>query len=127
MIAMNGQGATRGKVCVLEIEASCNQSLAAIHSGTHALSSFLFHLIDSKYEELRRITGDGRNGLNLTLLRTFRIPLPPMEEQRVIAEMLDSVDEAIASERKRRDALAATKASAAHALLTGQVRVGEGG
>ena len=33
MVAMNGQGTTRGKACVLGIKASCNQSLAAMLAG----------------------------------------------------------------------------------------------
>ena len=95
MVAMNGQGATRGKACVLDIEAACNQSLAAVRSGRYSRNSFLFHVLDSAYEELRSITGDGRNGLNLTLVRTFRLPLPPLSEQRAIAAVLDSIDDAI--------------------------------
>ena len=95
MIAMNGQGATRGKACVLDIEAACNQSLAATRSGQHSDNRFLFHVLDSAYEELRGLTGDGRSGLNLGLIRTFRFPLPPLPEQQAIAAVLDSIDDAI--------------------------------
>ena len=95
MLAMNGQGATRGKTCVLGIEATCNQSLAAIRSGNCSNSGFVFHVLDSAYERLRSLTGDGRSGLNLGLIRSFRFTLPPLPEQRAIAEVLDSIDEAI--------------------------------
>ena len=94
MIAMNGQGTTRGKAGVLGIEAACNQSLAAV-SGCRSDNGFLFHVLDSSYERLRRLTGDGRNGLNLTLLRQLQLLLPPLPEQRAIAAVLDSIDEAI--------------------------------
>ena len=95
MLAMNGQGATRGKTSVLDIEATCNQSLAAIHSGKFSDNRFLYQVLDSAYMRLRGLTGDGRNGLNLGLIRAFRFTLPPLPEQRAIAAVLDSIDEAI--------------------------------
>lgn len=96
MLALNGQGKTRGKVAVLEVEAACNQSLAAIRGRNGIESQFLLHDLDSRYEELRRLTGDdARNGLNLGILRSLRFAIPPLDEQRRIAEVLDSIDAAI--------------------------------
>ena len=95
MIAMNGQGSTRGKASILEIEAACNQSLAAIRSKGETTNAFLFHVLNAAYDRLRGITGEGRNGLNLELIRGYRLCLPPLHEQRVIADVLDSIDEAI--------------------------------
>ena len=118
MLAMNGQGATRGKTCVLDIEATCNQSLAAISSGPRSNNRFLFQVLDSAYERLRGLTGDGRNGLNLGLIRTFRFTLPPLPEQRAISAVLDSIDEAI---ERTEAVIAATehlRDSLLHELLT---------
>jgi type I restriction enzyme S subunit len=96
MLAMNGQGSTRGKVAVLEVEAACNQSLAAIRGKNGVDSRFLLHNIDSRYDELRNLTGgDARSGLNLGLIRGFRLNVPPPDEQRRIAEVLDAIDAAI--------------------------------
>ena len=95
MVAMNGQGATRGKATVLGIESSCNQSLAAIRSNQESNDQFVFHVLSARYEDLRGLTGEGRNGLNLDLIRRFRFLLPPLHEQRAIADVLDSIDEAI--------------------------------
>ena len=95
MIAMNGQGSTRGKASILEIEAACNQSLAAIRSKSETTNAFLFHVLNAAYDRLRGITGEGRNGLNLELIRGYRLCLPPLHEQRAIADVLDSIDEAI--------------------------------
>ena len=118
MLAMNGQGATRGKTCVLDIEATCNQSLAAIRSGQHSDNRFLFHTLDSAYEGLRKITGDGRNGLNLRLIRTFRFTLPPLPEQRAIAAVLDSIDEAIDRTEAVVAAIERLRDALLHELLT---------
>ena len=123
MIAMNGQGTTRGKACILDIEAACNQSLAAIRSGMWCRNRFLFYLLDSAYEELRRITGDGRNGLNLKLLRAFRIPLPSLDEQEAICTILNRVDVALESVSHELHGLQSLRTSAANALLSGRVRV----
>lgn len=124
MVAMNGQGTTRGKVCLLGIDASCNQSLAAILAKDDLAISFLFHVMESAYKRLRSLTGEGRNGLNLGLLRSFLIPLPTLQEQQTIAAMLDSVDAAVERSREERDMLESLKASTADALLTGRTRVG---
>ena len=57
----------------------------------------------------------------------MRVPKPHVTEQRAIATVLDSVDEAIKQTREERKELQSLKASAADALLTGRVRIfGEG-
>ena len=118
MVAMNGQGATRGKACILNIEAACNQSLAAVRLEEHSDNRFLFHGLDSGYQELRGLTGDGRSGLNLGLIRTFRFLLPPLHEQRAIAAMLDSIDEAIECTEAVIAATERLRDSLLHELLT---------
>lgn len=109
MMALNGQGKTRGKVALLDIETTCNQSLAGlIADRTRLLPDYLFYSLDAQYQDIRNITGDdARNGLNLGILRALAIALPPFDEQRRIAEVLRSVDEAIAAAE---DALAASQA-----------------
>ncbi len=119
MLALNGQGKTRGKVAVLEVEAACNQSLAAIRGRSGIESQFLLHDLDSRYEELRRLTGDdARNGLNLGILRALRFAIPPTGEQRHIAGVLDAIDAAI---EKTEAVIAATerlRSALLHELLT---------
>ena len=118
MVAMNGQGATRGKACVLGIEASCNQSLAAICSRQQTKNGFLFHVLDSAYHLLRSLTGDGRAGLNLELIRGFSFLLPPLREQRAIAAVLDTIDDAIEGTKAVIAATEQLRESLLHQLLT---------
>ena len=118
MVAMNGQGATRGKACVLGIEASCNQSLAAICSRQQTENGFLFHVLDSAYHLLRSLTGDGRAGLNLELIRGFSFLLPLLPEQRAIAAVLDSIDDAIECTDAVIAATEQLRGSLLHQLLT---------
>ena len=62
--------------------------------------------------------------INRVDLFKYSLPLPPLAEQRTIAAVLDSVDDAIARGRSETDVLRALKSSTADALLTGRVRVG---
>ena len=96
MIALNGQGKTRGTVALLRTEATCNQSLVSISPINEQvlLSEFLFHNLRMRYQELRRMTGDDgndRRGLNMVLIRDIQFPLPSLDKQREIVEVLDSV------------------------------------
>lgn len=118
MVAMNGQGRTRGMTALLEIEAACNQSLAAIRSDGRAEQRFLFHVLDQSYERLRDLTGDGRSGLNLELIRSYDLLLPPLPEQRAIAAVLDAADDTI---ERTEAVIAATeelRSALLHELLT---------
>ena len=53
----------------------------------------------------------------------FRLPVPSLPEQQVIAGLLDSVDASIAEARKEREGLQSLKDSTADALLTGRKRI----
>ena len=118
MVAMNGQGSTRGKASILEIEAACNQSLAAVRSKDGTNNTFLFHVLTAAYDRLRGITGEGRNGLNLELVRGYRVCLPPPPEQRAIADVLDSIDDAIERTEAIIAATETLRDSLLHELLT---------
>jgi type I restriction enzyme, S subunit len=105
MIALNGQGKTRGTVALLRTKATCNQSMVSIYPKDigQLLPEFLFTNLHGRYEELRKITGDSgndRRGLNMPLIRSIKIPLPPLPEQQRIVAILDEafagIDAAVA-------------------------------
>ncbi|GAB2922132.1 restriction endonuclease subunit S [Rheinheimera gaetbuli] len=106
LIALNGQGKTRGTVALLRIDgATCNQSIVSINpNNPEQLSSeYLFYYLKSQYQQIRNITGDkDRAGLNMPLIRAIEIPLPPLAEQKRIAAILDKAD---AIRRKRQQAI----------------------
>jgi type I restriction enzyme S subunit len=94
MIALNGQGKTRGTVAILRIEATCNQSLVCIvpKDRDQLLPEYLHLNLHGRYEEIRRITGDDgkdRRGLNMPLIRNIELPIPPLAEQKKIVAVLD--------------------------------------
>jgi type I restriction enzyme, S subunit len=90
VIALAGQGKTKGMVAQLAIESTCNQSMAAIIPNYKLNGRFLFWWLDSKYQPIRNLAGgDLRDGLNLELIGGIPIPVIPLFEQNSIAEFLD--------------------------------------
>ena len=75
---------------------------------------------------IRRLATPGvsQANINPTSLKSLTIALPTLPEQRIIASLLNGVDEAIERGRAETQMLQSLKASAADALLTGRVRVG---
>jgi type I restriction enzyme S subunit len=106
LIALNGQGKTRGTVALLRFDGTtCNQSIVSINpiDKDKLFPDFLFYYLKSQYQNIRNITGDkDRAGLNMPLIRCIEIPLPPLEEQKRIAAILDKAD---GIRRKRQQAI----------------------
>lgn len=91
VIALAGQGKTRGLVAITKIELCTNQSLCAIVSHKSMNSSFLYHFLRSQYQQLRSVSsGDGtRGGLNLQMIKAYSVPVPPLPVQEEIVRILD--------------------------------------
>jgi type I restriction enzyme S subunit len=92
LVALTGQGKTRGQATVLRIEATINQHLAAIVCDEdHLDGEFVFWALTGQYAALRMVS-DGQGGTKGALtcdeLGRFRIPKPPIEVQRSIARAL---------------------------------------
>jgi type I restriction enzyme M protein len=104
LIALNGQGKTRGTVALLKMHnATCNQSLVAIRSQDEEvlLPDYLHAVLDSMYQEIRDLTGDEqRSGLNIPILKTIRIPLPRLEVQRQIVAEIEGYQKVIEGARQ---------------------------
>ena len=102
LIALNGQGKTRGTVAMLRIPATCNQSVVCMTpiERNRLLAEYLFYYLESQYQCIRDTTGDkDRRGLNMPLLRAIEVPIAPVAEQRRIVAILDEVFGNIATAR----------------------------
>ena len=102
MIALNGQGKTRGTVALLRTQATCNQSMVSISPkpSSGLLPEFLYANLHGRYEEIRRMTSDDdkdRRGLNMGLVRSIKIPIAPLAEQQRIVGLLDEAFEGLAT------------------------------
>lgn len=108
MIAMSGQGKTRGICGITSEETACSQSVAAIICGPRISPFYLQKYLTSMYKRIRDWTGDNsRSGLNLTIIRSFQVLLPPLREQEAIHQILESASKSISyteiSERIRNE------------------------
>lgn len=86
-------GATIFKTAFLEFEATTNQNIASIKSkdAKNLNDKFVFYYITNLYNDLKSKMRD-YGMLNLTTLRQFKIPVPPIEEQERIVAILDKFD-----------------------------------
>ena len=93
VIALAGQGKTRGKVARIKIDLTTNQSLASLTFDEKLVNSdYVYHFLESQYENLRQISsGNGnRGGLNLQMISSYQIPIPPLDVQAEIVRILDA-------------------------------------
>jgi len=89
-------GATAGEVGILEFESSTNQAVCGITPGPSVDGEFLFQALLLHKPTLIKMAGGGAQpNISQEIIRNFKIPLPPIAEQRKIAEILRTWDEAI--------------------------------
>lgn len=128
LMAMYGQGVTRGKVAILGIEAACNQACAAITPKDDAvLPRYLYHFLAWRYEAIRSLAHGGQQqNLNLEIVRDLPVVYPQAhDEQKEIVAILDALDRKIALHRQKRAVLEELFQSLLHKLMTGEIRVAD--
>ena len=72
---------------------------------------------------LKEREGQLKKGINAKMLSKFKIPLPPLEEQKAIAERLKAIDDLIEIKRKEKEQIEKAKKKVMDLLLTGKVRI----
>lgn len=100
VIALAGQGKTRGTVAITAIKLCTNQSLCGIVINDETiLNKYVYFYLQTRYNDLRRISsGDGtRGGLNLKMVGSYPIPIPTIKEQSRIVSILDTFEASIAN------------------------------
>lgn len=126
LIALAGQGKTRGTVAYLTNPMALNQSLAALVTNEKCNAEFLFYLIENMYLSLRELSsGDGgRGGLNKKLIKGIEVTVPvDVAEQKAIAAVLTAMDEEIEGLEAERDKIIQIREGAMDDLLTGRARL----
>ena len=124
LMAMYGQGKTRGQVAKLGIEAATNQACAAILLNGQHDPDFYFQLLSSQYEAIRELGNAGtQQNLSGGILKELPVPVPPVAEQRRIARILSMWDQAIATAERLVAASQTEKDVLANALLSGRRRL----
>ncbi|MDO8368306.1 MAG: restriction endonuclease subunit S [Saprospiraceae bacterium] len=117
LLAMYGEGKTRGKCSELQIEACTNQAIAAIYFEKHEarVKPFLKYFLHKNYGDIRKMSSGGvQPNLNLGIVKKTVFPFPPIEEQHLIVSEIerrlsvcDKLEETIAGSLKAAEVLRA--------------------
>ena len=91
LVAMYGEGQTRGRCAELAIDATCNQACAAIalRPGLDAYRRLVHLHFDANYSANRRLASGGvQPNLSGALIKEMVVALPPPEEaERIVVEV----------------------------------------
>lgn len=113
LVAMYGEGQTRGRISELQIAAATNQACAALlfDDLTAQFRPYIKLFFQKSYEDVRRLASGGvQPNLNLSIIRNTLIPLAPSNEQARIVELCNEflsyisiVEFAVATAKQRRE------------------------
>lgn len=126
LMAMYGQGKTRGQVALLGIKAATNQACAAILPRKGIDPYFVFLNLAGRYEEIRKISNSGgQENLSQGLIREIPFAFPPDDdEQRKVTACLSSLDALISGETQKLEALKTHKKGLMQQLFPAPEEVG---
>jgi type I restriction enzyme, S subunit len=90
LLAMIGEGKTRGQAAILRVPAAHNQNTAAIRVSEINLSSeYLYYFLQYQYEHTRRVgSGNNQKALNKFRVSSIQIPLCALAEQVEVSSRL---------------------------------------
>jgi type I restriction enzyme S subunit len=95
LVAMYGEGKTRGQITELAVPAACNQACAALQLANADLREWIKRWFGSFYLQLRaQAAGGVQPNLNLEIIKSLSVPIPPPAEA---AEILRRVSDALAA------------------------------
>ena len=104
LIAMYGQGKTRGMTAYLNIEACTNQACACILPSDQINQTFLWKFLILSYDDLRGMAkGGNQPNLNGTIIKNYPILYPPRELQEQFAAFVAQTDKSKAVIQKALD------------------------
>ena len=115
-------GATAGKVAVLKVLAATNQAVLAMNPvDSNLCSDFLFWVME--YEAVRlmkKVQGAAQPNLSKNLIGNHKVTLPQLPEQKAIADLLSTWDEAIEKTERLIQAKVRQKLGELHSRISSQ-------
>lgn len=95
-----------GKVAIAGVEMYCNQGFKNLICSNRIYNRYLYHFLKDSTEYLNSLgRGATFKEISKSIVENIEIPLPPLEEQRRIADVLDKVSDLIAKRREQLDKL----------------------
>ncbi|TMR42893.1 restriction endonuclease subunit S [Streptococcus pseudopneumoniae] len=112
LIAMYGQGQTRGRSAILKVESTSNQACGAIFPNKIDNPVFIWHQLMLRYSELRELgRGGNQPNLNGQLIKNFELIFPPLALQNEFADFVAQVDKSQLAIQKSLEELETLKKS----------------
>ncbi len=115
--------ATIGETVINKIQVATNQAILAIVPKPCFILEFGLYTIKYYNKVLinQNIQSTQKN-VNKAIVENFIIPLPPLEEQKKIADILSTIDNKISIENKRKESFEKLFKTMLNKLMTGQIR-----
>jgi len=123
LIAMYGQGKTRGKVALLGVSTTINQAFGAILSNESFKTLYLLKSLDYMYDSIRDLgRGGNQENLNLDIVRGIKIILPPIELQNKFALIVEKIETIKSQETKKLEHLEMLHKSLMNKAFKGEIK-----
>lgn len=124
LMALYGQGKTRGKVALLGIEATTNQACGAITPNTKTINEvFLFQNLAGRYDEIRNLSNQGgQENLSSELIKRLSIVFPTLPEQSKIATFLTSFNDRLNQLKHKKNLLEQYKKGVMQKIFDQEIR-----
>lgn len=89
-VVMAMTGATVAKSAVVEFATTANQSVAALEPSDEMDYKFLYYYISSQYTKIKGMAQGALTSLNLQIIKSITVPVPPIAVQKQIVSVLDN-------------------------------------
>lgn len=127
LMAMYGQGVTRGKVAILGIEAATNQAcvcIAPINSKSVS-TQYLYYYYQHAYDAIRDYShGAQQKNLSANLIKSIFVPIPSFNEQKEISDILEKLDQKINKLTSKKKSYQQLFNSMLHKLMNQEIEIG---
>ena len=129
LMAMYGQGKTRGMTAMLRVESTTNQACAAINViKTGVLSEYVWWYLISAYDAIREeAQGSGQPNLSVEIVKNFKMIIPDEKNQRIIVDELSKqvplIEECITQKEECLSSLRKLRESLIYEYVTGKKRI----
>ncbi|QEY16276.1 restriction endonuclease subunit S [Cellvibrio sp. KY-GH-1] len=128
IIGIVGQGKTRGTTARLNLDTTINQNVAGIIPSKFLSSDFLHLYLIQAYSQIRN-QGQGSNqeALNCSIVSSFPVVIPAMEEQQKIIEFIENqsllIEQSISIQAEQIEKLKEYKTTLINSAVTGKIKV----
>lgn len=129
-IVMAMYGATIGKLGILKIPTTVNQACCVMGNPIHLYYQFAFFLLLAVRKEIINMSyGGGQPNISQELIKSFRVQVPPIEEQKTIVNHIETecalIDSKTENTKNLIDLLNEYRTALISEVVTGKIKVTE--